>query len=1332
MNRQPACATRCACAAVVLIVLGGFAGADVLAMPAALRIINGFVESGGVLAAPAAGEPRLATQETLPAGYYQFTAEYKTEGFDPLGKFAMDAKQPDRTSISSYEWAVAQPAWAPLVLYFRVTEAAPVQFRLGNWTRANADARVLLRTPSVRPFAFIAMSGGTNWLVDGAFDGGQPGSIPPNWYWNSDAGKIDQQALAPNPSYRSGKHILRLRGDATKIRELRYRSLPLPDNGELTFSVWARADQPATLTMHIIQDGWGKRAERGHALTTAWQKYEVVWPVPTTREKAWFFLRLDASSNAVPIEIADAQLVWRAAGPVAGIDPFAAARQRGWQGTPGRNLLLNPDFELGGDGFFYDFSWPKQYAQYASIRQARPIRLLAGQGVDGGTCALVQGTSLRPYCFPVTVGQTYTLSADLRAPAGQVAAECRVWAFDSEWKGALASRVDKIPGDAWKHYSWTFTWKNDNLQKRGYVRFDSPGVLVDRIQVVEGTGAEYDPPPVMLGLVCDRWPYFVRGRDAAQALLKVVPGVHSSGTAAVKVVARDAWGHEAWTRTLDAPLDKETLLPISLPTDRLGVFHVDLTATITNTVAGIGIGRYAILDPPALQPAVAGKPRLAGICQESFNFPVWLCEDHARIQTDLGIRFNRFFAAIPPDLPDPLPPEWAADLKAKCHPFREAGIDVMPCLDVIPDSAAKGAQNLEMPRPQDLEAFGSHLHAYVAALKDEVTYFEIFNEPNLWRMPSGPNAGKRTMFPAKYLEFQKVAYQTIKAIDPKLRVVCNALNNVDFDWINDWMKGGAGRYMDIFSFHPYSVTDFYDQGLQLEKTMHGFGFEGPLLASEKYFGANLFYDRAGYEETRRGYYLPYDGELKTAGRSIQYFISSAAVGVPACFFNPGGTLSSRGPGQALFLYDFFGAYSAAIRFMVGAGRAERVEMGVSATALLFPAAPEGPLVALWTPLLNAEGTLKLSGDFAAFDIMGNRFAAADVAHGVRVATDPVYLRFKPGTSSATIRAALAGADLVGMGAPIRVDASITGPRRFSALVTSQRSKTLDGQVRVLSLPPGWSVAATAKPFRGLSAGATTRVDFDLASGSVENMGEYPVSIVAECGEEFARQDVVLRPLFAKPIGAVKTDGDLGEWKDAEWTDLGENNLSRNFNPALAHTGAADLSARMAVGWRPDALALAVVVTDDRLQAAESPTLGWQGDSVQLYLDPLHDATAADPHAADNIEYLLSLIDGTSYAWLVKGAEGNFRGEANKVDGFNDVDAQVKVVRRGTETIYELVLPRKPCLPGLELRDGGAFGFSLLINDNDGAGRKVGLTLSPKGTEPYGAPHLYRDLVLLGQ
>ncbi|MDA3799838.1 MAG: hypothetical protein PF692_12240, partial [Kiritimatiellae bacterium] len=623
-----------------------------------------------------------------------------------------------------------------------------------------------------------------------------------------------------------------------------------------------------------------------------------------------------------------------------------------------------------------------------------------------------------------------------------------------------------------------------------------------------------------------------------------------------------------------------------------------------------------------------------------------------------------------------------------------------------------------------------NLKAYVTSLKSGFKYWEIFNEPNLWRVSQGSDKGKRTMFPAKYFEFQKVAYKTIKGVNPDLQVVCNALNNVQFDWLDEWMKLGAVDYMDKFSFHPYGITDFYDQGEELKKVMKSFKFNGQLVNSEKYYGANLFYDRAAYEETRRGYYLPYNEELATAGRSVQHYISSVAVGVPVCFFNPTQTISRRGPGDELFVYDFFSAYSAAIRFMANAGSGSPIELGQVVGAYVFPDASGGPLVAIWSPLANIDARMKLKADCKVYDIMGNLYSADERKIGVRVARDPSYIRFAPGTSKDTIEQVLKSSDIVGLGSPFDITLAITGGNRIFAIVRSRRNTPLNGKIKLISVPKEWVTSDKEHEFASLLPGETRRIDFEFEQIEINPLEDYKVSALAELNEEeFTRVDSTLRPLFAFHVDNIKADGDLSDWKDIDSIKLGEANLSKEFNSKLKRTGDQDLSAEVALGWNADYFAMVVMVTDDKQQSGESPMTGWQGDSLQIYFDLKNDAMTTESNSGDDVEYLFSLISGKANAWLVKGADGNYKGKANKTDGFNDVDVDVSITRSGNKTIYEIVFPLSKCLPGVTLGNDLNFGFSLLINDNDGQGRKTGLTFAPKGTEPYGHPESYSDLIL---
>jgi hypothetical protein len=1304
------------------------------AMPGNLKIGGGFEVDKEVLTASIVHrEAKLVSTEKINAGLYVFKAEFKNVGFEPLGAFAADVKTIDyKKSLSSYQWQHSATDWVPLVLYFQIDQPTSLLVRFGNWKNAQSDASLSIRNVSIEPVQLSELAA-INWLADGDFDKGHVGMLPPDWYAKDPSGIATDQSLILNPSYRSGKHIFQIKGQGEKSRNYYSHTFPLPDNGTIEFSVWARADESCRFNLHIIRDGWGKRAEQSYTPTRSWKKYTITWPISKDDVK-WFFLRIDKDATPAAVELADAQLRWHPAESVTEqsqkVDPYANALSLGWQGTPGPNLLYNPDLELGGTGFFYEYSWPKKYDNYIRTRKAQPIVMLENQGVDGGTCALLRNIALQTYCFPVTVGKTYTISADLKAASDAQDAQCSALAIDPEWHVLLWSKATQIPKDQWKRYSWTITWDKPNIQQRAYVNFGGNNVLIDRIQIVEGTEKEYQAPPVMLGLTFDRWPYFVRGRDQVKANIKIVPGIKRAGKTDVDVVAKDAWGNISWSKQIQVRLDANTIVPVDLPAEKLGTFHVNLTAKIDGQVAGIGMSRYAIIDPSVRIASKPGQYGLSGICQETFNFPSWLCEDHAIIQSDLGITLNRFFASVPPDLPMPIPAEFKEELLAKCRPFSKAGIELMPCIGALPRSESKSDTNaaLDIPSDERLDKYARYLHAYVDALKSEIKNYEIFNEPNLWRVHDGPDRGKPSMYPKKYFEFQKVAYRTIKSIDPNLIVVCNAMNNVKWDWLNEWMTLGAGKYMDVFSYHPYGQTNFYSTGIELEKVMKDYGFAGQMVNSEKYYGANLFQDRAGYEETRRGYYLPHFQELATAGRSIQHFVSQAAVGMPVCFFNPTQTLSRRGPVGELFVYDFFSAYSTASRLMATAGRGQEIILGPSINAIAFPDDPDGLLVAIWSPRLDIDARMMLQGQITVMDIMGNTYDQDAVNKGVRIASDPAYIRFKHGTSIDAIQSMLTRADVIGLGDPFKLDVAITGSSTISVHLQSMRNQPSNGQVKLFNLPEDWKLAQPVMAFEKLMPGQIIRLDYSLNQAQIQSMHTYGLSAMAQSGELFTRTDVSLRPLFATRQSNLVADGNLSDWHDAQWIELSDENVSTAFSKTLKRENAQDLSAKMTFAWDRNALAIAVVVTDDTFYPAKSPHEAWQGDSIQLFLDPLNNATVNQQNTDDDVQYIISRIDDRNVAWLAKGANGNYKGQANRVESLDDTDVKLAIVRQGNQTIYEMIFPATDCVPGTHFDVDGNLGFSILINDNDGKGRKTGLTLAPKGSEPYGKPYEYCDLI----
>jgi hypothetical protein len=98
---------------------------------------------------------------------------------------------------------------------------------------------------------------------------------------------------------------------------------------------------------------------------------------------------------------------------------------------------------------------------------------------------------------------------------------------------------------------------------------------------------------------------------------------------------------------------------------------------------------------------------------------------------------------------------------------------------------------------------------------------------------------------------------------------------------------------------------------------------------------------------------------------------------------------------------------------------------------------------------------------------------------------------------------------------------------------------------------------------------------------------------------------------------------------------------------------------------------------------------WQGDSVQF---------VAAPDKVTNRSYQFGLAEtpeGTQvYRWI---------SYQNERDEMLIEDAQAEVSRKGTTTSYRLALPWKALAP---IRpEDGSFAFALLVNDNDGSGRK---------------------------
>lgn len=146
-------------------------------------------------------------------------------------------------------------------------------------------------------------------------------------------------------------------------------------------------------------------------------------------------------------------------------------------------------------------------------------------------------------------------------------------------------------------------------------------------------------------------------------------------------------------------------------------------------------------------------------------------------------------------------------------------------------------------------------------------------------------------------------------------------------------------------------------------------------------------------------------------------------------------------------------------------------------------------------------------------------------------------------------------------------------------------------------------------------------------------------------------------------------------------------------PKQPRQGAADLDATLAFGWEPRGLHLQVVVTDDIQRQEHTGDATWQGDGLQL---AFHNGR---PQAG-----ILGHVD-LDVALTASGPQVYRRfNQSGKIDGVA-TDIQAVIQRTGTTTTYDLTLPWAAVGLPADAAAGSLLGFSLLVNDDDGNGRK---------------------------
>lgn len=281
---------------------------------------------------------------------------------------------------------------------------------------------------------------------------------------------------------------------------------------------------------------------------------------------------------------------------------------------------------------------------------------------------------------------------------------------------------------------------------------------------------------------------------------------------------------------------------------------------------------------------------------------------------------------------------------------------------------------------------------------------------------------------------------------------------------------------------------------------------------------------------------------------------------------------------------------------------------------------------------------------------------------------------------------------------------------------------LSGTVEI-DPPPGWIMDAS-KPY-SLSTGEIQAVTFSVSSTRNQPLHEYSFAVRVKDTEGNLLKSAILPLSFAVMVKAEQTlttagfDGNLDAWKKAY-----PIYLNPPADPLSAEAWqASNVAARMYTQWDEDALYVLAQVYDDYQFNNKSGMNIWDGDNVQISIDPLNDK--ATKYSTDDYEYGFAYTGAGNevYSWQAATAYGQSYGQKPS--------EWVQVLRDEALKLstYLIRLPLANMTP-LQLQEGTVFGFNAAVNDADILNRER-LVEFTGGTATSKNPSLYANWHLRG-
>ncbi len=223
--------------------------------------------------------------------------------------------------------------------------------------------------------------------------------------------------------------------------------------------------------------------------------------------------------------------------------------------------------------------------------------------------------------------------------------------------------------------------------------------------------------------------------------------------------------------------------------------------------------------------------------------------------------------------------------------------------------------------------------------------------------------------------------------------------------------------------------------------------------------------------------------------------------------------------------------------------------------------------------------------------------------------------------------------------------------------------------------------------------------FDSGSAAVSGETDFDNSLeetynAIRTGETFSEEDMqkvrgAFKYMTVYPAEGITVDGDGADWES--YPALSMPTIPSEQYTTLINDGKAyDNTAVIKFAYDKDNFYIYAEVTDDIFQYLPGNDKYWQGDSLQLAISGLDEDYGSE----------------IGFAYNPGTGEGEIYGLAFSEDDMKRI--LLKASNSGTKTIYEAAIPWDLKFDGVP----GEILFDILINDNDGEGRRNVLELTP--------------------